>query len=247
MCGVILPYIAKENRPALDLAVGKLADKIVNESGDAANNRALAKTYADTILSVVGALEKLESGEKTFAGAWTARELVLRQQIGAKDMEAWALAKTIFDETKKDGQSLDSVGLLNYSLTRFIQEVPEKMVKEGKWKEEFRYWTYAATISGLGRAEYKLQREADSLEKELDSVEKSLRKMDQFDLTINYAGVLRDVKDEYKRRVNTAYEAVQIEKSGDCYTTQYRTEVVKLPDGGFKEVMRDFRKKTKTV
>src|SRR5437762_14257379 len=30
-------------------------------------------------------------------------------------------------------------------------------------------------------------------------------------------GVLVDVKDEYKRRVNTAYEAAQIEKSGDCY------------------------------
>ena len=41
------------------------------------------------------------------------------------------------------------------------------------------------------------------------------------------AGVFEDVKDEYKRRVNTAYEAAQILKSGDCYDrVPFHTQLV---------------------
>jgi len=43
-------------------------------------------------------------------------------------------------------------------------------------------------------------------------------------------GVLVDVKDEYKRRVNVGYEAAQIEKSGDCYDTPYYTRLVDVVD-----------------
>lgn len=54
-------------------------------------------------------------------------------------------------------------------------------------------------------------------------------------------GVFEDVKDEYKRRVNTAYEAAQILKSGDCYElAPYRTQLVAdTVDGvaGWQEVM----------
>ncbi|MGC8516874.1 MAG: DUF6899 family protein, partial [Candidatus Acidifodinimicrobium sp.] len=60
-------------------------------------------------------------------------------------------------------------------------------------------------------------------------------------------GVLEDIKDEYKRRVNTAYEAVQIKKSGDCYDTPYHTELIDIKDSngniiGWQEVMKDYRK-----
>ena len=56
------------------------------------------------------------------------------------------------------------------------------------------------------------------------------------------AGVLLDIKDEYKRRVNTAYEAAQIVKSGDCYDTPYYTKLVEVVDKtgkvvGHQEIM----------
>ena len=56
------------------------------------------------------------------------------------------------------------------------------------------------------------------------------------------AGVLIDIKDEYKRRVNTSYEAAQIVKSGDCYDTPYYTKLVEIIDQigkvvGYQEVM----------
>jgi hypothetical protein len=49
------------------------------------------------------------------------------------------------------------------------------------------------------------------------------------------AGVFEDVKDEYKRRVNTAYEALQIRKSGDCYDkSPFRTQLVEFEASGTK-------------
>ena len=55
-------------------------------------------------------------------------------------------------------------------------------------------------------------------------------------------GVLLDVILEYKRRVNTAYEATQIVKSGDCYDTPFFTRLVDVVDEfgnfiGHQEVM----------
>lgn len=55
-------------------------------------------------------------------------------------------------------------------------------------------------------------------------------------------GVFLDVVLEYKRRVNTSYEAAQIVKSGDCYDTPYYTRLVEVvrKDGtqvGFQEIM----------
>ena len=42
--------------------------------------------------------------------------------------------------------------------------------------------------------------------------------------------MLIDVILEYKRRVNTSYEAEQIIKSGDCYDTPYFTKLVDVVD-----------------
>ncbi|MEM3097500.1 MAG: hypothetical protein QXU32_02105 [Nitrososphaerales archaeon] len=55
-------------------------------------------------------------------------------------------------------------------------------------------------------------------------------------------GVLLDVALEHKRRVNAAYEAYQIVKSGDCYDTPYYTKLVEVVDDngktiGYQEVM----------
>jgi hypothetical protein len=55
-------------------------------------------------------------------------------------------------------------------------------------------------------------------------------------------GVLLDVILEHKRRINVAYEAHQIIKSGDCYDAPYFTRLVEVVnnDGehvGYQEVM----------
>ncbi len=99
------------------------------------------------------------------------------------------------------------LGEFNYSFTRFIQRVPEIMVENRTWTEELRYWLYAATVQALTYAQSKTE-----------------------DLDNGISGVFEDIKDEYKRRVNTAYEAAQIIKSGDCYNTPYYTRVVEVVD-----------------
>lgn len=55
-------------------------------------------------------------------------------------------------------------------------------------------------------------------------------------------GVLLDVALEHKRRVNVAYEAAQIVKSGDCYDAPYYTRLIEVCDCtgkliGHQEVM----------
>ena len=113
------------------------------------------------------------------------------------------LGNTIKKVSDKYGYEGAYLGELNYSITRLIQEVPQQMVKLGKWKEELRYWLYAVTVDSL------------------------IAMANRTDLAIGEAGVFEDIKDEYKRRVNPAYEAVQIVKSGDCYNTPYHTVLVK--------------------
>jgi hypothetical protein len=119
------------------------------------------------------------------------------------------------------------LGRLNYALTQLIQLVPEKMVEKGVWKEEFRYWVYAQTVGALTRSAMEIH----TSEGEGWPVD-------------GLVGVLTDVKDEYKRRVNSAYETFQIIKSGDCYRTRYRTEPSEVKDSagrvvGYSEVMKD--------
>lgn len=139
------------------------------------------------------------------------------------------LATKVFGEAgKASGDRGAWLGRLNYALTRLIQVVPEKMVEKGVWKEEFRYRVYAQTVGALARSAM----EVHELEGEGWPVD-------------GLVGVLVDVKDEYKRRVNAAYESVQIKKSGDCYTTRYRTQLSEVRDAagrvvGYTEVMKDF-------
>ncbi len=119
------------------------------------------------------------------------------------------LASTIYELGKSYGYEGAFLGELNYSITRFIQRVPQIKVERKEWKDEIRYWLYAATVEALTSASAKTE-----------------------SLKIGVSGVFEDVKDEYKRRVNTSYEAAQILKSGDCYDTPYYTRLVEVVDDG---------------
>jgi hypothetical protein len=114
-------------------------------------------------------------------------------------------------------------GELNYAITILIQVVPIKMYRKGAWSEPLRYWLYAQTVGALTRTAYELHAKMQN-----DYVGNGL------------AGVFEDIKDEYKRRVNTAYEAAQINKSGDCYDyVPYRTQLTPFAVGdveGFIEI-----------
>lgn len=89
--------------------------------------------------------------------------------------------------------------------------------------------TYKYDGAFLGELNYSLTRLIQHLPR-------SLQEFQGFTDEIRYwiyagiVGVLVDVKDEYKRRVNTGYEAAQIEKSGDCYDTPYYTRLVDVVD-----------------
>jgi hypothetical protein len=132
--------------------------------------------------------------------------------------QAQELAQTLFAAAESYATRGGWLGELNYSLTRLIQAVPLKMVRKGAWTEALRYWLYAETVGALTRTAYDLHDRFGN-----DWIGNGL------------CGVFEDVKDEYKRRVNTAYEAAQILKSGDCYEmTSYRTQLVPTEVGGAK-------------
>ncbi len=137
---------------------------------------------------------------------------------------AQQLASAVVDAARGYEQTGGWLGELNYALTRLIQAVPLAMVRRGAWDEYLRYWLYAETVGALTRAAYDIHSRFEN-----EWIGNGL------------AGVFVDVKDEYKRRVNTAYEAAQIRKSGDCYDMlPYHTQLVEAEIGGargYVEVM----------
>ena len=129
------------------------------------------------------------------------------------------LALAIYEVGEKYGYQGAYLGEFNYAFTRFIQRVPQIKVKNGEWIRELRYWLYAATVEALTFAAHETQK-----------------------MGIGISGVFQDIKDEYKRRVNTAYEAEQLLKNGDCYDTSYYTRLVEVVDEngvhvGYQEIM----------
>jgi hypothetical protein len=145
--------------------------------------------------------------------------------------KAEELAFEIFTGAERHGYRGAWVGGFDYALTRLIQRVPVKMVEKRAWKEEFRFWVYVQTGGALERTAMRIHSEGGDDDWVTDAL----------------VAVLTDVKDEYKRRVNSAYEAIQIRKSGDCYTTPYRTEIVDVKDYmnkvmGYTEIMKEFRR-----
>ena len=138
--------------------------------------------------------------------------------------KAQELAATIVEVARGYGIQGGWTGELNYAITQLIQLVPYEMFRRGAWDEPLRYWIFAETVGALTRTAYDLHAQSGD-----DYVGNGL------------TGVFEDVKDEYKRRVNTAYEAAQIRKSGDCYDhVPFRTRLVPATvDGvkGYQEVM----------
>jgi len=218
-----MPYIPKEDRPSLDEKVNALAEEIASRviSLDTGLDEGIniSTIYKNTIISLANVLYELKTG------------------VPFVDSEPKELERELAFEIRDKGAWL---GGLNYSLTRLIQVVPKKMVEKDKWKGEFRYWLYAQTVGALERSALYI----DSIGRA-----KTSWGFHEGDWVIDgIVGVLIDVKDEYKRRVNTAYEAVQIKKNGDCYDTPYRTELKEVKDEkgniiGYQEIMKDFRGK----
>ena len=138
------------------------------------------------------------------------------------------LASVVVEQAKGYNQTGGWVGELNYAITMLIQMVPYKMYKKGEWSEPLRYWIHAQTVGALTRTAYDLH----------------ARMGDDF-IGNGLTGVFEDIKDELKRRVNTAYEAAQISKSGDCFGyVPYRTQLTPFKTGdveGFIEVMQPYR------
>lgn len=137
------------------------------------------------------------------------RDLLLSGKKTPGDSKERALSEAIYDVSQKYGYWGAHSGELNYSITRLIQRVPQIKVARGEWKEsdELRYWIYAATVSALIRASRKSEI-----------------------LNIDVDGVFEDIKDEYKWKVNRAYEIAQVLKNGDAYDTPYYMKVVELVD-----------------
>lgn len=125
------------------------------------------------------------------------------------DYQECQLAITIYELRKKYDYDGAEGGELNYSITRFIQRVPQIKVKRGEWpaKNELRYWSYGRACHALIAAALHFQ-----------------------DSDLGLMGIYIDIKDEYKWRVNRPYEAAQIIKSGDCYDTPYYTKLLALRD-----------------
>ncbi|MCL5733077.1 MAG: hypothetical protein M1334_00210 [Patescibacteria group bacterium] len=204
-----MPYVPSKktdekstDREIIDAAVEKAAREA---SKEITNNLSVIKIYREVFENVLYAISK-----SSFTNFYyrTSQGPVIKQNTQAFDLGR-AIAEV--------GASYDYegayLGELNYAITRFIQRVPQIKVENGEWKQELRYWLYAATIEALTDT-------ADG----------------KRNFNTGISGVFEDIKDEYKRRVNTAYEAEQILKSGDCYDTPYYTKVIEVADENGKVV-----------
>jgi hypothetical protein len=188
-----MPYVPSKktdgkstDREVLDKAVEALANQVAEKI---TNNLSLIRIYKQTFYKTALSLTEL-----------------LRGDVVDGTLES-TLAQAIYEVGEKYGYEGAALGELNYSFTRFIQRVPQIMVEKGKWKEELRYWLYAATVEALTYAADKTKC-----------------------WSIGISGVFEDIKDEYKWRVNRSYEAAQIIKSGDCYDAPYYGRLAEVVD-----------------
>ena len=187
-----MPYVPSEKTvpPAEDREIlNPLVDAVAERAASAIKeNRDLIPVYR-TVFTNVGLDLEL---------------LVQKRHVGGSSPE-FHLASAIFELRKKYDYDGAEDGELNYSITRFIQRVPQIKVKRGEWpnKNELRYWSYVRAGHALIAAALHFK-----------------------DSELGLMGVYIDVKDEYKWRVNRAYEAAQIIKSGDCYDTPYYTKLM---------------------
>lgn len=212
-----MPYIPAAERPELETLVNRLADEIVAKLVKDKLTAHISVLYEESILKIIDNLYGFEIGKKTGNPTSTEQEVAIKA----------------FELSRHRDYDCPWLGELDYSLTRLIQLVPRKMEEKGAWEDELRYWIFAQTCGALERVVF--------------NVSKRISLPDHAYILNGVIGAVLDTKDEYKRRVGSAYEAVQIRKSGDCYDGAYRTELedVKDADGnviGYSEIMKDFRK-----
>lgn len=127
-------------------------------------------------------------------------------------------------EGKQDDRVVLDVAIAQ--LSKAIAEVSSRHGYEGAFAGELNY--------SITRLLQQIPR--DLIEK------KQLKEELRYWIQPTMYGVLLDVALEHKRRVNVAYEAEQIVKSGDCYDTPYYTRLIDVVDSngdhlGYQEVM----------
>ncbi|KKU51205.1 MAG: hypothetical protein A3H69_05540 [Candidatus Sungbacteria bacterium RIFCSPLOWO2_02_FULL_47_9] len=181
--------------------------------------RAVENLATVTAGKITNNLSLIKEYERVFLKVAEKLKLFAKKEKVFGDSASSDLAREIYNVSEPYNYEGAYLGELNYAITRFIQRVPQIKTASGAWASEIRYWLYAATIEALTYAH-----------------------MHTAELGIGISGVFEDIKDEYKRRVNTAYEAEQIVKSGDCYDAPYYTRLVEVVDRngrhvGYQEVM----------
>ena len=215
-----MPYIPPANRPPIDEAVGALAEEIASRLAGGGHTPVVGST---TLPGRRGAEVSVEYRGALNAVAGFIADLERDPSVAPKTAPQ-RLAAVIVQVARGYNQQGGWLGELNYAVTRLVQAVPAAMVRRGAWTEYLRYWLYAETVGALTRVAYDIH---DNLGDDW--------------IANGLAGVFEDIKDEYKRRVNTAYEAAQIRKSGDCYDlAPFHTQLVATTvDGveGWVEVM----------
>ena len=218
-----MPYVEKADRQRLDAYITAEAEDIVRRlsgksggSSGGQQDRDLCELYKHDLIEMAEAVIGRERGMDE-------PPLTPAQRLGQQ----------LFDVAKRKGGSIrvDWLGNLNYVVTRLIQIVPRMLVTKDMRESEFTHALYLLTSSAIEQTalEIRTRRLPPNIEWVLDGL----------------VGVLFDIKDEYKRRVDIAYEAVRIKSLGDSYDTPFRTEVVEVTSGngnkGYQEIMMDFR------
>lgn len=119
------------------------------------------------------------------------------------------LAKAIYTVSAKYDYWGAFLGEFNYVWTRFIQRVPQIKVALGHWKvsDELRYWLDCCTVEALTYAATRT-----------------------LSWGIGLSGAFEDIKDEFKIKVNQAYEMAQARKNGECYDTPWYMRQVPITD-----------------
>ncbi len=213
-----MPYVEKHDRAKLEAYITDLAEDMAKRlaSSKAANREAeLGAMYKAALLETADAIIARESGKDTMPRTPA-------QRMGTN---LWEVAK------RKGGSiKVDWLGNLNYCVTRLIQMVPHAMAERHGWKAEFNSTIYLVTSGALEQSalEVRTRYVPPNIEWVLDGL----------------VGVLFDIEDEYKRRVDTAYQAVRVSEVGDVYDAPFRTKVVATKGAGgsdgFQEIMMDY-------
>lgn len=163
----------------------------------------LAKKIA---LKIVFNQDLKKQYKKAFVGVAKLVDEYLEGRGTGRTPEA-ILASSIVKAAQPYGYYGAHLGEFNYAITRLIQRVPQIKVANGAWEEknELRYWIYIETVGALRYAENRAN-----------------------ELGCTSGEVFEDVTDEYKWKVNRAYEMAQIVKSGDCYDTPFYMRLVEV-------------------